>query len=359
MRGHLLTRRHRIVLLLSTACTLVALAVTSTAPAAISTESVVNQVNEAMYRHYLDNLLYTHPGDDRGFGPEHDLAMLNIHDTFESFGLTVTYHPFLYASTTYYNVVAVKQGTTYPDDIYIVGAHYDSVNNPGADDNGSGTAGVMELARVLSQYDFESTIIFIAFDREEQGLVGSDAYATEHSGDNILGMISMDMIAYDAGAESVDIYGRTASNGVKNTLAQAVLDWGQGLDVVTHGSLDASDHAPFEWQGFQACIIIEDWGNPYYHTQNDYVGQFGYIDYGFATRITRSVCGWLVDEAGVIDTCPADVDGSTSVDVTDLLNVLGAWGFCGVSCGPEDIDGNSVVDVSDLLTVLADWGACP
>ena len=127
--------------------------------------ALVNQVTVSSYTHIHQDLLYTHTGDNRGFGPEHDLARDNILDYFDDLGLDASLDPFTYNSSTYYNVVGVKEGLTNPDDIYIIGAHYDSVNNPGADDNGSGTAAVMEAARVLSQYDFDSTLVFLAFDR--------------------------------------------------------------------------------------------------------------------------------------------------------------------------------------------------
>ena len=95
--------------------------------------AAAQQVSEASYRDFLDNWLYTHAGDDRGFGSEHDLARDNIEMFFVSWGLDVELHAFQYQSNTYYNVVATKTGTVHPDQEYIVGAHFDSVNNPGAD----------------------------------------------------------------------------------------------------------------------------------------------------------------------------------------------------------------------------------
>jgi acetylornithine deacetylase/succinyl-diaminopimelate desuccinylase-like protein len=153
--------------------------------------AAADEVSEASYRDFLDNWLYTHAGDNRGVGgPEHDLARDNIEDFFLFYGLDVTLEPFQYSGLTYYNVVGTKLGTTFPNQEYIVGAHFDSVSNPGADDNGSGVALVLEAARILTQYDSAYTIRFIAFDREEQGLVGSYAYVSDHIGDDILGMIS-------------------------------------------------------------------------------------------------------------------------------------------------------------------------
>ncbi|MCC7291296.1 MAG: M28 family peptidase [Phycisphaerales bacterium] len=261
---------------------------------------LVEQIDADSYRHYLDDLLYTHNGDNRGFGAEHDLARANIRDTFTSFGLETYLHPFTYSGRTYYNVVGVHEGTLTPDVQYIIGAHYDSVDNPGADDNGSGTAGVMEIARIASQYDFESTIIFIAFDREEQGLIGSDAYSWEHRTDDIRGMISLDMIAYNSGTMTCNIYGSGASNFVKTALAGAIVQYSGGLTPIVGGAFDASDHAPFEWRGKPACLLIEEWGsNPCYHSACDSVDTSNYIDYDYAAMMLRGAIGWLAEQAGL------------------------------------------------------------
>jgi len=292
----------RVLLALATAATLT---VVGTVTASDQGHAAAEQVSEASYRYFLgdnegvEGILYTHAGDNRGFGPEHDLARDNIADQLESYGLIVTLEPFIYWGSTYYNVVGTKIGTTYPEREYIVGAHYDSVDNPGADDNASGVALVLEAARILTQYDSDYTIRFIGFDREEQGLVGSDAYVDAHILNDIRGMISADMVAYNSGANLADIYGRSASNPIKNALADAVTEYGDGLSYAIQGQADYSDHAPFEWAGFQACLLIESGGNPYYHTQNDNVDMVGYIDYAFAVRMSRSIVGFLVDHAGV------------------------------------------------------------
>jgi hypothetical protein len=319
------------------------------------------QVSEASYRHYLDDMLYTHAGDNRGFGPEHDLAQANIAALFASFGLTVTLEPVNYGGDIYYNVVGTKLGATLPDQEYIIGSHYDSVNNPGADDNASGTALVLETARVLTQYPSESTIRFIAFDREEQGLHGSEQYVLAHINDDIQGMISADMVAYNTGANHVDIYGRSASNPIKTALAAAVDTYGEWLTRSIGGSLDGSDHAPFEWYGFQACLIIEDWGNPYYHTQQDNVDTPNYIDYPYATQITRVVVGYLVDNAGVmVDTPDGDFDDDGDVDMDDYLQF--DLCFTGPDGGPlipeciaGDFDVDGDIDCDDWQQFVLAW----
>lgn len=104
--------------------------------------------------------------------------------------LEVAYDVEKKGSTEISSVVAVLLGTVEPEKRVIVSAHYDSINlratgdkaaeapAPGADDDASGTAVVLELARVLSQYHFRKTIVFIAFAGEELGYVGSTRYAS-------------------------------------------------------------------------------------------------------------------------------------------------------------------------------------
>jgi len=280
-----------------------------------------SRISQAEYQNAHSNLLYTHLGHNRGFGAQHDLARANIESRFSTSGLSTSQHWFPYSGNWYYNVVGELTGTTRPNDIYIVGAHFDSVNNPGADDNASGTAALMEMARLIGAWQSEATVRLIAFDREEQGLYGSEAYASDHNNENILGMISLDMIAYHAGGfHEAYIYGRTASNPIKNALAAALNTYSL---VTPHieGYIDASDHAPFEWEGFQACLLIEYdvWDNPWYHTSQDAVETPGNINYAFATAMTRGAFGWLVDAAGIIPPFPpGDMDGSYTVDNADI-----------------------------------------
>ena len=164
---------------------------------------IAAQIDVGSYQYYLDELLYTHYGDDRGpDGPEHDPARDNIAATFESYGFEVELLPCYSPGApdeTGYNVVGTKTGAIWPDRQYIVGAHYDSVGNPGADDDASGVGGLLELARVYSQYDIGCTLKLIAFDAEETGLWGSRAYAGAHADDDIRAMIQLDMLAWDCG----------------------------------------------------------------------------------------------------------------------------------------------------------------
>lgn len=271
--------------------------------AAVSAGPVEDIVAEVDVQSYTDHheLLYTHDGDNRGFGPEHDLARSNIFDTFVSLGLETTLHPFPYREETYYNVVGILPGSIQPDQVYIVGAHYDSASNPGADDNASGVAAVMEAARVLFPHRFSDTIIFIAFDREEQGLYGSKAYAIEHMNDDIRGMVNLDMIAYNPNQRNqTRIYGRDFCVPIETALDEAFDRFTSGIDAIVQPDYRGnSDHHYFgTWDHQSAWIAEYDvWNNPHYHRQTDSSDTPGYIDYTYATEITRAVVGYLAEEA--------------------------------------------------------------
>jgi Zn-dependent M28 family amino/carboxypeptidase len=280
---------------------------------AATIQAIVGQVSQSSYTDYLDNWLYTHDGDNRGpTGQEHNWARDNIFTAFDSFGLDTSLDPFTYSGTEYHNVVGVHTGAVRPDEIYIVGAHYDSVSNPGADDNASGVAGVMEAARVLSQYSFASTMVFIAFDLEERGLLGSWAYANAHAGDDIRGMISLDMIAYNPAGSTQDmayiyydddILPPDPIPQITADLADAMAEYSGGLStVIERTPYEASDHAPFADNGFEAALLIEYnvWSNPYYHDPTDSVDTADYIDYEYATRMTRGTVGYLATAAGQV-----------------------------------------------------------
>jgi len=288
------------------------------AAAVPTVQDVVNAVSQTSYTDFLTNYLLTTSGCDRGFDttgtiryprPDHNAARDNISSYFASLGLATSLDGFEFGSggNTYKgcnNVVAVLPGVVRPDDIYIVSGHYDSVNNPGADDDASGVAGVLEAARAMSQFQFEATLVFIAFDGEEKGLKGSYHYAADHAGDTILGMVSMDMIAYnpaDNATNTARLYGRSASDSIKQAVADALALYG-GIGGTLYGQLDASDHAPFEAKGFPACLLIEDdvWTNPYYHQATDSIDTAGYLDYAYATDMTRGMVGYLAGAAVVV-----------------------------------------------------------
>jgi Zn-dependent M28 family amino/carboxypeptidase len=287
---------------------------------AFSVLDVVDDVSLSSYTAYLGgpDFLYTRTGNNRGLGKvNHDPARDNIYDEFLSFGLTAELDAFNWynSGNTWYtgtNVVGVLPGTKRSDELYVIGAHYDSVNNPGADDNASGVAGVLECARVLSQYRFDATLVFIAFDCEEVGLVGSRWWVHDNPGAQVKGMISLDMIAFnylDDPATRDRVYVRGPTGGVhpalKQAFANAVTAYGDGVIPVQATGTNNSDHYPFQQAGYAAAQVIERGYsyNSYYHKTTDAVESqlYGrpYIDYDFAYGITRATAGWMATEAGL------------------------------------------------------------
>jgi len=261
------------------------------------------------YRYFMEQKLYAHDGDDRGFGPEHDLCRDNIEQLFIEYGLTVSLHEFTWNGGTYYNVVGEIPGTTQADQIYVVAGHFDSVGNPGADDNASAVATLLEIARIVGRWKPAATIRLISFDREEQYLIGSQAYVNEFVHEDFRGVVSLDMIAYSGpDPDRARIHGRPQSNFLKDAVALALIDYA-GLSPSIWGELDRTDHAPFEWAGFQGCWLAEYnyiHHNPHYHQQTDSLDTPNYIDFDYAAKMTRAVIGWLVDATGLRPSLFAD-----------------------------------------------------
>ncbi len=208
-----------------------------------------------------------------------------LYDAFRALGLEVEYDPFTFSSGRYAtrNIVATLRGRTDPSREVIVCGHYDSTSNqnrrdtlaPGADDNASGTAAVLEAARVLSGAAFDYTIRFICFSAEEWGLYGSKHYAdaAKAAGADILGVINLDMIAYpDRNPWRLDAVRNPASASLASSFATAAATYA-GLDVsiVAVSSWPYSDQSPFWNAGYPALCAIEneDPSNPHYHKTTD------------------------------------------------------------------------------------------
>ncbi len=226
----------------------------------------------------------------RSVGTENNrLAREWIYDKFIEFGydsvVVDTFTPYFYVG---YNVVAYKIGTTYPDQHIVVGGHFDAVTaSPGADDNGTGAAGVLEIARVLKDVETPTTFVFATFDAEEIGLYGSDYYADRALATNeqIVFMQNMDMLGYYQGYDQASLY-----YGAEDAYAVLWDQLGQaycGISGVLSGISTRSDHYSFQRNGYDVCFCIE-WNfgaNPYYHEATDSID---YINFDYATRIVQA-----------------------------------------------------------------------
>ena len=207
-------------------------------------------------------------------------------------GLEVEQQPF-YASTwtgsgqAAPNVIGIQRGTLYPDVYVVCGSHFDSFSYeaiygsgtcPGADDNATGVASVLESARIMTQYDFEYSIIYCAYGCEEMGLYGSEAYAArcQQEGMEILGYFNNDMNGYLWGdtihidciypnsvAPIGDYYMNVGSVYFPEMPVQHV--------DLTYGD---SDHTSFNNHGYMGIYPFEDVNHesPYIHSPNDLIG---------------------------------------------------------------------------------------
>jgi Zn-dependent M28 family amino/carboxypeptidase len=198
--------------------------------------------------------------------PGNELAFKYIIQEFERFGLQSDSMIF---SATGKNALAIQPGTLYPDKYYIICSHYDGMPNlpiaAAADDDGSGVAATLEAARVLSNYQFEYTIIYAIWDEEEQGKVGSLAYSNlaNTNNDSIMGVINMDAIAWDSDnddAAMIHVKPIGTSFQISDTIQSINTNYSIGLNLaITNPGATYSDHASFWTNGFGAVLVIEDW----------------------------------------------------------------------------------------------------
>ncbi len=209
-----------------------------------------------------------------------------VYDRFVEYGLTdVHFDNFTYNGYTVRNVIGVKTGAVYPSRRYMICGHLDSTSPqaatlaPGAEDNGTGSVGVLEAARLLANVQTDATIYFVCFSAEEQGLIGSEHLATIADQENwdLRGVLNMDMVGYDRpGAPDLWIEGFHANSG-----SMALMD---ALEGVANAYTDmsvyrypqdgwGSDHESFNGHGFPAILAIDyDWDNySCYHQTCDVV----------------------------------------------------------------------------------------
>jgi hypothetical protein len=240
-----------------------------------------------------------------------------------------------------YNVIAVLPGTKMPETVVIVSGHYDSLNlgtrpagapagpaadagagapgnttanmtladfeknaelpAPGVCDDGSGTATVMELARVMSQYQFDKSVAFIAFAGEEQGLIGSSLQAAKAHRENqvIEAVLNNDIVGTDTsgngrtGNTSVSIYSDETMDSLSQQLARYTREVGErylpGMKVSTVFMGDrlgrGGDHTPFQWEGFAAVRVSTP--NEIYANQHRATDTLANMSVPYTTRVAR------------------------------------------------------------------------
>ncbi len=241
---------------------------------------------------------------------------------FAASGLTVSEPVFSFPFATpapLANVIGRIEGSESPDEWVIIGAHYDSrneinnadnaANTPGADDNASGCAGVIEAARVLAPYRPRRTVLFMCYSGEEQGLYGSlrHAESLKASGDlaKVQAMLNMDMIGWVASDLGVHVCTRTASAtgaaDLLGVLADAMATYSPELIVTTSTSgCGGSDHVPYLNVGRPATHSIHRGGTqyPHYHRTTDTPANLGPHARDVGRAIVRGNLAALAELAG-------------------------------------------------------------
>jgi hypothetical protein len=205
-----------------------------------------------------------------------------------------------------YNVIARLEGASAPDEVYVIGGHYDSYSNedpynnaPGVDDNGSAVAAAFEVARVmkLMEYQAEATIEFSLFAAEELGLFGSRhlaATAVEEHRD-IRYVLNMDMIANNPDSVPLVSIGKYHDNEWAAFACADSYNSYTALEAIVPDTWDptGSDSYAYFLFGFPSIFVKEIAFSPHWHLLSDTVGN---CNIGYLTEVARGACATLMEQ---------------------------------------------------------------
>ncbi len=298
--------------------------------------SIVDQVSDSTITEYMTRLVDFRT---RLTCADSNLAAGQwIYDKFIEFGFTdVTFdsfaveHPRISCDIDR-NVIAVKPGSVDPDNVIIIGGHYDSVTfdtsecdadtlAPGADDNASGTAATLELARVFSGVDNEITLIFCAFGSEELGTWGSRHFADEafDQGMDIRLMINLDVISYTPD-ETWDLEIRIDPTaipfaGIFTEMAEAYTDL---IPTITIDDNVGGDAEGFNYNGYSAIWPMEADISPYFHDCADVMEN---VSIPYCTDVVKMTAEAML----AIMSMPDVPEGFNAVNLGDGTSLYLSW----------------------------------
>ncbi|WP_299335925.1 M28 family peptidase [uncultured Psychroserpens sp.] len=229
-----------------------------------------------------------------------------ITDYYKSLDYTdIELQAFTYRKGTSNNIIVTKKGTKYPDTYIIIDAHYDTINGPGTNDNGTGTVLIMEMARLLKDIDTEYSIKFIHFSGEEDGLLGSKYYVknTVIPQDlDIKLVFNIDEVGGVNGLTNDTIVcerdlgkpksNNEASNAVTIQLASYMELYSNLKTEIANAY--ASDYMPFEDQGFTITGLFEKHESPVNHTAKD---DLTHMDVTYVYEVTKGAIGAALEFA--------------------------------------------------------------
>lgn len=203
-----------------------------------------------------------------------------IAEKMNQLNLQVSQPQFSASGTLTKNIMGVQTGTVRPDDWYVIGAHMDSIapsaNAPGAVDNASGCAAVLEIARIASGYQFEGTLIFICYSGEEQGLHGSRFHVStliaNNESDQIKAALTLDMIGYSSDSQREVLFESSGTyQWLMDMLANNISLYAPSMTAFTTTNYFGSDHVPYIDNNMPGVLSIDnDYGMyPSYHQSSD------------------------------------------------------------------------------------------
>lgn len=234
---------------------------------------------------------------------------------FQEYGYSdILLHPFTWSGRTLHNIVVTKPGTRFPDTFVLLIGHYDSISEipatlaPGVNDNGSGIALILELARILATHQLDYSVRFICFSAEEQGLVGSRAYVNNvvaPQNHDIRLVINVDEIGGYRGNvntmvkverdESNNPSGNNAASAAyTDTLAALTRTYSTLTTTITNAY--GSDYMSFEARGYVITGYYEGQTTPHYHRSTDNVAN---VDPPYLYQITRGALAGMAYFGGV------------------------------------------------------------
>lgn len=258
-------------------------------------QQIVNQVSYDSIYSYLQEL------ESLGIKEPGTTALDNtrnwIQQKLASYGYAdIVYHDFTYSSYTLQNIITTKAGASQPDVYLIIDGHYDTINGPGVNDNGSGTAILLEVARLLADVECRLSIKFINFSAEEEGLIGSQAYVNNVAvpqNMNIKLVLNIDEVGGVAGMVNNTITcerdegnppgNNTASAAYTDTLATLTQTYSSLNTQIAHAY--GSDYMPFEDAGYVITGFYEANESPYPHSPDDILAN---MDPAYVTEIARA-----------------------------------------------------------------------
>lgn len=266
------------------------------APVAAAVRSVVGEASVARVYAYeqalfdFDSKHVSRPGNK--------LASAYLFETYKSFGYEPEFQWFsprgaLGGQSA--NVVATLKGTVHPELVYVASSHYDSVaSGPGADDDSSGTAALLETARILAKHPQPATIVFASFTAEESGLLGSREFIRRAVAQNtkLVGALNNDMIGW-ANDHRLDNTIRYSNPGIRDIQHAAAMQFTNLItyDALYYKSTDAAAYYEAYGDIVGGIGSYPVLGNPHYHQPHDLLDT---INHQLVTEVAKTTAATLM-----------------------------------------------------------------